>query len=80
MSDRMMIAVDSERLDRIEAAIADLRNAVIQPRVERLPEWMPLNDYADHMGVSARTVRNWMDKGKIETSRSGSKVMVRVSV
>ena len=80
MNERMMIAVDNERLDRLEAAIADLHKAVTQPRVEALPEWMPLNDYARHAGVTARTVRNWIDKGEIETRRHGSKVMVRASI
>lgn len=79
MADKILIAVDAERLDRIEAAIAALSERLDRPKVEPIPEWMPVSKYAELAGVTQRTVRNWIEKGEIETRRNGSRVLVRIS-
>lgn len=40
-------------------------------------DWLSIHDYATHMGASERTVRRWIEAGKVETRRVGRKVVVR---
>ncbi|MDD8024568.1 MAG: hypothetical protein PHX82_15850 [Paracoccaceae bacterium] len=60
----------AERLERIERALAGVQ---MQPR----EEWLTVVDYAALVGRSPRTVRKWIDAGRVETKRAGSVVMVR---
>ncbi len=42
-----------------------------------VPE-MTIEQYADHVGVTPRTVQNWLDRGYIPTVKVGKRRLVNV--
>lgn len=42
-------------------------------------KWVNLEDIADHLSVSADTVRNWIKSGKIPYYRAGKRYKFRIS-
>lgn len=60
----------------VEAMQRKLDAVVMQPR----PEWVTVHEYAEHHGVTIRTVQRWVAEGMIDTYRNGSKVMCRLGV
>ena len=42
-------------------------------------KWVNLEDIADHLSVSADTVRNWIKSGKIPFYRAGKRYKFRIS-
>lgn len=77
MRNRLMIEVDAVELVELRDEIRALREELRSVRITPLPEWIPAKEYAERVGVTPRTVRNWIKSGQIETYRHGSKVMVR---
>lgn len=73
----MMIAVDAAEITALRDEIRALREEIRAVRITPLPEWIPVPEYAAKVGVTTRTVRNWIISGQLETYRHGSKVMVR---
>lgn len=69
MTDRTLIAVDPERLERLERMVQDV--------LARLPEqderpWLTRADMADALGVSQATVSRMAARGDVETKGAGS--------
>jgi len=69
MNERTLIAVDPERLERLERMVADV--------LSRLPEqderpWLTRADMAEALGVSQATVSRMAARGDIETKGAGS--------
>lgn len=79
MSDRIMIAVDPDKLDAILSRLETLETVIRSVKITPPPEWMTVTEYADSVGVTTRTVRNWVDAGKVDTRREGEVLFIRVS-
>lgn len=52
-----------------------LRMVQMKPR----PEWVTAKEYAELVGVTTRTIRNWIANGELETYQHGKVTMVRAS-
>lgn len=76
---RPLIAADPGKLDTILDEIQRMHRRLDLVEMERRPYWLPLAAYAEHVGRTPRTVRNWIDAGKVDTKREGSVVFVKVS-
>lgn len=74
---RIMIAVDEARLDAIMSELAALRREIAGVRMAPAPEWLPLPDYAEKVGRTTKTVRNWVRDGLVESKRDGNVLMIR---
>jgi len=77
MSERILIAVDPDALAEIKAELVALRNEIRAVRMSPMPEWVTAHEYAEQVGVTRRTVMNWIAAGQIESSRHGATVLVR---
>ena len=76
--DRMMIATAADvraLSDEVRALRDMLAGAMIVPP----PEWLPLKQAAEAMGVSVDTVRRRIDAGVLEAQGSGKLRRVKVS-
>lgn len=79
MTDRIMIAVDPDKLEDLARRMEALENAIRSVTMQPRPEWLSLSDYATDVGVTPRTVRNWIEAGKVETRREGEALFIRVN-
>ena len=79
MSDQAFTLVPVERLDRMERLIMDLATRLDGATVTPAPEWLTVAEYAQHVGRTTRTVRNWIDCGMVETKRQGNVRLVRLN-
>ncbi|OJH44326.1 hypothetical protein IE00_11170 [Paracoccus sp. SM22M-07] len=77
MADRVMILVEADEITRLRAENRALRDELKAVKITPLPDWISIKDYADRVGVTTATVRNWIRKGVLETYRHGSKTMMR---
>jgi len=66
-----MIVVDP---DTIRQIIREEIRAVIQPE----PEWLPVPEAAQKLGVSEGTVRRWVREGRAEVKGFGKARRVRI--
>jgi len=76
---RIMIAVDAGELAALREEMAAMRRAIEGSRITPAPDWITIGEYADRIGRTRKTVRNWIRDGKIETRREGTITMVRAS-
>jgi len=54
---------------------AELRTVKMQPH----PEWVTAKTYAEIVGKTPQTIRNWITEGTLETYKHGKVTMVRAS-
>lgn len=79
MQPKMMIAIDPDALEALHNKLDALTAEIRAVRMSPSPEWVTANEYAKQMGVTRRTVTNWISRGEIQSSRRGATLMVRVS-
>lgn len=66
MPTQPLIAVDPNALARLQAEVSQIKRKLDQPQIAPIPEWMPINAFADWIGKTPRTVRRKIDAGEIE--------------
>lgn len=74
---KFMVAVDPDALASLQAEIAALRAEIKAVQMIPKPDWVDSAEYAKQIGVTRRTVMNWIASGQIDSRRRGSKVFVR---
>lgn len=74
---RAMILIGDDDLAAIHAKLDAIAARMDQVHVEPLPDWVSVQRYAEIMGRSERTVRNWINAGQIESRRIGGVLQVR---
>lgn len=72
-----MIAFGTDEIDALRAEIAALRSEIAAVRMAPIDEWVTVQEYAKIVGRHERTVRNWINAGRIESKRVGTALMVR---
>lgn len=75
---KRLVAIDLDALADLKAEIPELCSEIRAIRLAPAPEWVPAGEYAKMAGVTRRTAMNWINAGRIESSRHGATVMVRV--
>lgn len=72
MMDRAaMIAVDAAALDAVLSRLERMEQKIDQ-LADPPPDWLSIKDYADHIGRSTKTVRNWIASGKVKAETRGA--------
>lgn len=74
-----LIAIDPQALDALRVEIARLHKRLDAVQMAPRPEWITVGDYAEHVGRTKRTVRNWINEGSVETKREGGVTLVRIN-
>lgn len=74
---KVFIEVNSDVLDSINAKMASIEARLDAVRMLPVPEWITATEYAKQIGVTRRTVTNWIAKGEIESSRRGKTLLIR---
>jgi len=72
-----LIAVDPERLDRLEAELRALREQLQGATIVPRPEWLTVAQAADALNVSGETIRRRIASGELEAKGSGKTRRVR---
>jgi len=75
-----MIAVDPERLDRMERQLSELTDLLRSAKIQPERQWMTIPQYAAHIDKSVRTIKRRIADGKLETADQGGECMVRALV
>ncbi|WP_273687318.1 hypothetical protein [Ketogulonicigenium vulgare] len=75
----IMIAVDQRELQSLRDEMTALRRAIEGVTMTPRPEWISLATYAEQVGRSEKTVRNWIRDGKLDTKRQGTVIMVKAA-
>lgn len=79
MQPKIMIAIDPGALDalnhKLDALISEIRSVRMTPK----PEWVTATEYAQQLGVTRRTVTNWIARGEIQSSRRGATLLVQAN-
>lgn len=74
--------ITQEDLERtvapLVAELKALRAALDRAQIAPRKEWLTVDEYAETVGKSVRTVRRWIDTGQLETKRSGNVLLVRI--
>lgn len=76
---KIMLAIDPDALAELNRKIDALTDAVQSVRMSPAPEWVTATEYAKQVGVTRRTVTNWIARGEIESSRRGATLLVRAN-
>lgn len=76
---RTLIAIDPTELQSLRDELAALRRAIEKVALSPRPQWVTVAEYAEMRGKTAKTVRNWINAGQVETKRQGSVTLVRVT-
>lgn len=74
MTDRTLIAVGPERLERLERMVAD----VLARLPEQRAEWVSLREAARRYGCSTDTIRRRIAAGQLESRGTGKLREVKV--
>ena len=75
---KTMIAIDQAEIEALHSKIDALHQAISQVNMTPRAQWVPVAEYAKMRGKTARTIRNWIRAGHIETKREGSVTLVKV--
>lgn len=78
MGEQGFTLVPVERLESMERAIRELTERLEGAMVVPPPEWLPIKQAAEAMGVSTDTVRRRIDAGVLEAKGSGKLRRVKV--
>lgn len=79
MKNQTLIAVDPSALDRVTQELRRLHQRLDAFEMQPRPEWVTVAEYAEKVGRTKRTVRNWIDAGMIDTKTEGKLRLVRVN-
>lgn len=79
MTAQQMIAIDPDALEGLTREVQRLHQRLDAVEMQPKPEWITVAQYADRVGRTKRTIRNWINEGRIETKMDGAVTMVRVS-
>lgn len=74
-----LIAVDPDKLDALARDVQRLHARLDAVQMTAGPEWLTVKEYASHVGRTTRTVRNWIEGGKVDVKHDGEVVFVRVN-
>lgn len=74
-----LIAIDANALESLRSEIHRLHKRLDAVQMTPRPEWLTVGEFADHVGRTKRTVRNWINEGSVETKREGGVTLVRVN-
>ena len=80
MTTPQLIAVDPDALARLQAEVSQIKRKLDEPQVTPIPEWMPIDAFANWLGKTPRTVRRKIDAGEIEAREIAGVRMVRAGV
>ncbi|WP_243612965.1 helix-turn-helix transcriptional regulator [Shimia aestuarii] len=75
---KTLIAVDEDRLDRIEAQQKAILAALQGARVQPAPEWVSITEAKAILGVSKSTIYRKIEDGEIEVKGRGKTRKVRI--
>jgi Helix-turn-helix domain len=78
MNSQTLIAVDANRLDRLEQQMAALTAALHGATVIPRPEWVRVSRAAELLNVSPSTIRRQINLGQLEAKGNGKARRVRV--
>lgn len=78
MIKHQLIAIDPSALDALRSEIERLHMRLDAVAMKPLPEWVTIDQLADMIGKSRRTVTRRIEAGEIETCLIGGERMVRV--
>ncbi len=76
---KQLIAVDAGALDALLAEVRALRQEIQAVRIQPQPQWLPVKEYAAHVGRSVSTINRWIAQGRLEVKSVGNIRMVRLS-
>lgn len=74
-----LIAIDPDALEGLTREVKRLHQRLDAIEMQPKPEWVTVPEYAEMVGRTTRTIRNWIDSGKVETKRDGEVTLVRLS-
>jgi hypothetical protein len=74
-----LVVIDADTADRILRELAALHDKLDRLDVKPKPEWLSINDYAQHIGCHRKTVIRRIEAGRIEAKHVGGVRMVKVS-
>nr|WP_309504345.1 hypothetical protein [uncultured Roseovarius sp.] len=80
MSQHQLIAIDPHALEALQSEIARLHAKLDAVAMMPKPEWVPVNEFAEMIGKSRRTVLRRIKAGELETREIGGERMVHVSL
>ena len=80
MNERILIAVGSDELAAIQAELVAIRAELRKVKMVSQPDWITASEYAERVGVTTRTIHNWIARGEVESRRHGKTVMIRVNL
>ncbi|HCO91066.1 MAG TPA: hypothetical protein DIT40_08850 [Alphaproteobacteria bacterium] len=69
----------TDDIERLERQIQRLTDMLQGAQVIPAPEWVSIQEAAKHHGRTARTIRDWIDAGKLEARGSGRCREVRIT-
>jgi hypothetical protein len=75
---QQLIAIDADALKDMQAQLQELKSIVLAARFQPEPKWLPVREYANHVGKSESTVNRWIANGEVEAKTVGKTRMVRV--
>ncbi len=75
---KQLIAVDAGALDALLAEVRALRQEIQAVRVQPQPQWLPVKEYAAHVGRSVATINRWIAQGKVQVKTVGHMRMVKL--
>jgi len=79
MTQPQFIAIDPSALDALRSEIARIHARLDAVAMTPAPEWVTVDQFADMIGKSRRTVLRRIDAGEIEARQIGGERMVRVN-
>ena len=76
---KQLIAIDPSALDSLRMEIVRLHRRLDGVTMAPRPEWVTVAEYAEKVGRTKRTVRNWIDAGTVDTKVEGKVLLVRIT-
>lgn len=73
-----LVVIDADTADRILRELAAIRADLASRDIKPKPEWLPINDYARHIGCHRKTVIRRIEAGQIEAKHIGGVRMVKL--
>lgn len=76
---RQALIIEADQFEALRDEIRAMRDELRAVRLSPKPEWITAAEYAHQAKVTPRTVRNWINRGEVESKRAGKTVMIRVN-
>lgn len=77
MTEQTLIAIDPDMLDNIIRRLERIDARFDGVHMVKAQEWFTIKEYAEKVGKTPRTVRNWIDRGPVDTKMEGTVTLVR---